>query len=209
MCPEGTFPQVGNDFCYKCPADTPIRLPQYDVNNPLACQRSVTAQCSRIKLPTLETVRRFVGFGEDQKRARNDLIWTSQQKGLRDFVADMLNDAYEATGASVDVDAVDREMTEFYREAVKEPLAALSHVYTMRTDVLTPYAGACPWVYENVMNKNKKGSIPDSASEVEKAMIAIWDAMVDGKEPIFARQGSYYYSVKVDKKIKYCYGKCK
>jgi hypothetical protein len=208
LCPEKTFPQIGKEYCYTCPADTPVRYPQYDVSDSLACQRVVTAHCSRIKLPVLQTVSGILSPGADQKRAREDMKWTSVQKHQREFIIDTLHDAYEATGASVDVDAIDKEMTNFYVEAMKEPLAVLTHFHAPMTDVLSPYAGDCPWAYENVMNKSQKGSIPDSAAEVAKAMIAIWDAIVGGKEPIFARHDSFYYSVKVGKKTRYCFGKC-
>ncbi len=205
ICPAGEF--LSGTDCYKCPADAPTHFILFSADDKRVCQKRVTAPCSRIGLPILETAAAVLNPGGNMKQALVEMVATDVDKATRDFVAGLLLSAYGKDMSAKEIGGIDKEMSHFYTTALKEPLAVLSHLGGAKS--FSKHVEQCSWAFENVMNAKAAGGIPDSARAVADAMGAMWSGMKSGKPVGFERTGAFDYDVRIAGKVEYCTGRCK
>ena len=205
ICPAGEF--LSGTDCYKCPNDAPTHFILFAADDKRVCQKRVTAPCSRIELPVLETAAAVLSPGASMKQALGEMIATDADKATRDFVSGLLQTAYGKEMSGKEIGGIDKEMGKFYTTALKEPLAVLSHLGGAKS--FTRHVEQCDWAFENVMSHKAAGGIPDSAHAVAEAAGALWAGMKSGKPVEFERTGSFDYTIKVAGKAEYCTGGCK
>ncbi len=61
-------------------------------------------------------------------------------------------------------------------------------------------AGKCSWAFTHLFDPHASGSIPDSAKEVVKFIVPMWDAIVKGEKVDLKRTGSFVYSLEINGK---------
>jgi hypothetical protein len=202
-CGAKAFPDLATGACYTCPSDAPQFFPQYKVSDERVCQKRQIVHCDMIELPALNQLRIIADPLGHSKLIARDWVAGTFETAMKTGPVALLKKAYHELGYNkLNVEAADARINDFYISALKEPLTPLNHLYLPEgtESGFSKEAGKCSWAFTHLFDPHASGSIPDSAKEVVKFIVPMWDAIVKGEKVDLKRTGSFVYSLEINGK---------
>jgi hypothetical protein len=199
-CGARAFPDLATGDCYACPASAPQFFPQYGVHDERVCQNRQTVHCDLIELPLLNQFRIVMNPLAHSKLIAEEWVGGNFETAMKTGPVELLKKAYRELGyKEINVEAADAEINNFYLAALKEPLTPLNHLFLPKKGEsgFSEHAGRCSWAFTHLFDPEATGSIPDSAKEVVRFVVPMWDAIVK-REPVeLKRTGAFRYALDV------------